>query len=43
MIGVRHPGDGFRSLRTRIGALGPLAADARGPDGAPLTVDEGPC
>jgi len=42
MIDVRKPSDGFRSLRTRINALGPLAAGDRGADGAPLTVG-GPC
>jgi 2-oxopropyl-CoM reductase (carboxylating) len=40
MIDVRNPLDGFRSLRARIGALGPLAAGDRGADGAPLTVGE---
>jgi dihydrolipoamide dehydrogenase len=38
MIDVRNPGDGFRSLRDRIGSLGPLAD--HGADGAPLTVGE---
>jgi len=40
MIDVRKPSDGFRSLRARIHALGPLAAGDRGADGAPLTVGE---
>jgi 2-oxopropyl-CoM reductase (carboxylating) len=40
MIDVRNPSDGFRSLRSRIHALGPLAAGDRGADGAPLTVGE---
>src|ERR1700745_3626025 len=40
MIDVRKPSDGFRSLRARIHALGPLAAGDRGADGSPLTVGE---
>src|ERR1700716_2501073 len=40
MIDVRNPGDGFRSLRARISALGPAADSDRGADGAPLTVGE---
>src|ERR1700747_2309105 len=40
MIDVRQPSDGFRSLRARIHALGPLAAGDRGADGSPLTVGE---
>jgi 2-oxopropyl-CoM reductase (carboxylating) len=40
MIDVRNPSDGFRSLRARIGELGPLGAGDRGADGAPLTVGE---
>ncbi|HEV2931654.1 MAG TPA: FAD-dependent oxidoreductase [Streptosporangiaceae bacterium] len=40
MIDVRNPPDGFRSLRARIGELGPLGAGDRGGDGAPLTVGE---
>ncbi|HEX9625027.1 MAG TPA: FAD-dependent oxidoreductase, partial [Streptosporangiaceae bacterium] len=40
MIDVRKPSDGFRSLRARIHALGPLAAGDHGADGAPLTVGE---
>src|ERR1700719_3769469 len=40
MIDVRNPSDGFRSLRARIGALGPLAGADRGAAGAPLTVGE---
>jgi len=40
MIDVRNPSDGFRALRARIRALGPLADGDRGPDGAPLTVGE---
>jgi len=40
MIDVRKPSDGFRSLRARIHALGPLATGDRGADGAPLTVGE---
>ncbi|HEY7016189.1 MAG TPA: FAD-dependent oxidoreductase [Streptosporangiaceae bacterium] len=40
MIDVRNPGDGFRALRARIGALGALAESDRGADGAPLTVGE---
>ena len=40
MINVRKPSDGFRSLRARIHALGPLAAGDRGADGSPLTVGE---
>ncbi len=40
MIDVRKPSDGFRSLRARIRALGPLAAGDRGADGSPLTVGE---
>ena len=38
MIDVRNPGDGFKSLRARINALGPPADGDRGMDGAPLTV-----
>ena len=40
MIDVRNPSDGFRSLRARIGELGPLGANDRGAGGAPLTVGE---
>jgi 2-oxopropyl-CoM reductase (carboxylating) len=40
MIDVRHPADGFRSLRARINALGSLGDNDRGADGAPLTVGE---
>ncbi len=40
MIDVRNPGDGFRSLRARIAALGTLGPGDRGADGAPLTVGE---
>jgi 2-oxopropyl-CoM reductase (carboxylating) len=40
MIDVRHPADGFRSLRARIAALGPLTDSDRGAEGAPLTVGE---
>src|SRR6266550_4081787 len=40
MIDVRKPSDGFKSLRARIHALGPLAAGDRGADGSPLTVGE---
>jgi pyruvate/2-oxoglutarate dehydrogenase complex dihydrolipoamide dehydrogenase (E3) component len=40
MIDVRNPGDGFRSLRARIAALGTLGDGDRGADGAPLTVGE---
>ncbi|HEY1920908.1 MAG TPA: NAD(P)/FAD-dependent oxidoreductase [Streptosporangiaceae bacterium] len=40
MIDVRHPADGFRSLRARIDALGSLGAGDQGADGAPLTVGE---
>jgi dihydrolipoamide dehydrogenase len=40
MIDVRHPADGFRSLRARVNALGSLGDNDRGADGAPLTVGE---
>src|ERR1700735_2884237 len=40
MIDVRNPSDGFRSLRARIDALGPVPGGDRGADGAPLTVGE---
>src|SRR5258708_34744152 len=40
MIDVRKPSDGFKSLRARIHALGPLAAGDCGADGSPLTVGE---
>ena len=43
MIDVRKPSDGFKSLRARIHALGPLAAGDRGADGSPLTVGEWAC
>src|ERR1700678_75301 len=40
MIDVRNPADGFKALRSRIHALGPLGHRDRGADGAPLTVGE---
>jgi dihydrolipoamide dehydrogenase len=40
MIDVRNPSDGFRSLRARIGELGPLGAGDRGAHGTSLTVGE---
>src|SRR5713101_9834660 len=40
MIDVRNPGNGFRSLRARIAALGTPGDGDRGADGAPLTVGE---
>jgi 2-oxopropyl-CoM reductase (carboxylating) len=40
MIDVRHPADGFRSLRARVHALGALGEGDRGAPGAPLTVGE---